>query len=221
MCRPISQYGPRRKSKKGFTLLEVLLALMIFSSLSMAASQVFNNVLRSDAQMSDVGASLKNLQRALIVLDSDFRQMLARQYRNGGEQAKEQLLEIEDNLLDSESSGIRFVRGGWINPQQLYPRSEVVKVGYRTRDEKLERIRWLYPDDSSSMEPAEMTVMEGVKSIRFEVLNNKKWTDKWNTAKTMPEGIKVILDTEKYGELTRIYMLPGQKMAGAADGNNT
>ncbi len=206
------------KKTAGFTLLEVLLALMIFASLSMAANQVFSNVLRSDEQMKEVGAKLKNLQKTIIVLDSDFRQMLARQYRNGGEGAKEQLLEISDNLLDSEVQGIRFVRGGWINPQQLFPRSEVVKVGYRIRDEKLERIRWLYPDDSPSMEPAEMTVMEGIKDISFEVLNGSSWTNEWDAPAEMPKSIRVSLDTKQYGKITRVYLLPAQKLL--AQGTN-
>ncbi len=222
------QLQPNKKNKRsilgktaGFTLLEVLLALMIFSSLSMAANQVFSNVLRSDAQMKDVGAALKELQKTIIVLDSDFRQILARQYRNSGNNADEKLIEIEENLLDSEAQGIRFVRGGWINPQQLFPRSEIVKVGYRIRDEKLERIRWLYPDDSPSMEPAEMTVMEGIEDIEFEVLKGSSWTKEWNSALEMPKGLRVRLETKHYGTLTRVYLLPGQKLPAESEQQNT
>ena len=102
--------------------------------------------------------------------------MLARQYRNGGEEASEKLIELGDNLLESQSQGIRFVRGGWVNPQSLFPRSEVVKVGYRIQDEQLQRIRWMYPDDSATTEPAEMTVMKGVNDIQFEVFNEKGWS---------------------------------------------
>ncbi|MEI8608635.1 type II secretion system minor pseudopilin GspJ [Enterovibrio sp. Hal110] len=106
----------------GFTLIEVLLALMIFATLSVAANQIFRNVINANQQTEEVGDALKTLQRSLVIMDSDFRQMLARQYRNGGDEAQDKLLELGDNLLDSEAAGIRFVRGGWINPQQLFPR---------------------------------------------------------------------------------------------------
>lgn len=106
----------------GFTLIEVLLALMIFATLSVAANQIFRNVINANQQTEEVGDALKTLQRSLVIMDSDFRQMLARQYRNGGDEAEDKLLELGDNLLDSEAAGIRFVRGGWINPQQLFPR---------------------------------------------------------------------------------------------------
>lgn len=209
MCR-------QSKKSQGFTLIEVLLALMIFATLSVAANQIFRNVIASDQQTEEVGNALKNLQRTLIIMDSDFRQMLARQYRNGGDESEQTLLEFGDDLLDSESQGIRFVRGGWINPQQLFPRGEIVKVGYRIQDEKLERIRWMYPDDSSAVEPAVMPLMEGVKSISFEVKGDDSWLKSWDTPLVMPSAIRVVLDTERYGELSRVYLLPGQTLPGAA-----
>lgn len=215
MCQAVNlPSSSHRKSKRaGFTLLEVLLAMTIFASLSMAANQVFRNVLNSDQQLSEVGNALKDLQKTIIILDSDFRQMLARQYRNGGDDAGEKLIELGDNLLESQSQGIRFVRGGWVNPQSLFPRSEVVKVGYRIHDEQLQRIRWMYPDDSATTEPAEMTVMKGVNDIQFEVFNEKGWSKKWDTPLEMPKAMRVTLDTKRYGTLTRIYLLPGQKLS--------
>lgn len=199
-------------TNKGFTLIEVLLALMIFATLSVAANQIFRNVINSNVQTEEVGNALKSLQRTLLIMDSDFRQMLARQYRNGSDEAKEALLEFGDDLLDSESQGIRFVRGGWINPQQLFPRGEVVKVGYRIQDETLERIRWMYPDNSSALEPAAMPLMEGVTGLRFEVLGDDGWKTEWEAPLSMPRAIRVTLNTERYGELTRIYLLPGQTL---------
>ncbi|WP_407331898.1 type II secretion system minor pseudopilin GspJ [Enterovibrio sp. 27052020O] len=212
MCPPI------KRDARGFTLIEVLLALMIFATLSMSANQIFSNVITSDKQTEEVGNALKTLQRTLLIMDSDFRQMMARQYRNGGDEAEETLLEFSDDLLDSESQGIRFVRGGWINPQALFPRGEVVKVGYRIQDNTLERIRWMYPDDSSSVEPAIMPVMEGVKDISFAVLGSESWQESWDSPLEMPKAIRVTLDTDRYGELVRIYVLSGQTLPAPVAG---
>ncbi|WP_028024305.1 type II secretion system minor pseudopilin GspJ [Enterovibrio calviensis] len=199
-----------KRRTRGFTLIEVLLALMIFATLSVAANQIFSNVIASDKQTQEVGDALKTLQRTLLIMDSDFRQMMARQYRDGGEEAQEALLEMGDDVNESESQGIRFVRGGWINPQALFPRGEVVKVGYRIQDDTLERVRWMYPDDSSAVDPAVMPVMEGVAEIKFEVLGSESWQSSWDSPLEMPKAVRVTLDTERYGELTRVYLLPGQ-----------
>ncbi|MDD1783586.1 type II secretion system minor pseudopilin GspJ [Enterovibrio sp. ZSDZ35] len=211
----------RTKQTKGFTLIEVLLALAIFGMIAIGVQQVFSGVVKSNEQTQEASESLKTLQRALIIMDSDFRQMLARQYRNGGEDAEEKLLEFSENLLDSESLGIRFVRGGWINPQQLFPRGEVVKVGYRIQDDTLERIRWMYPDDSSANEPAVMPIMDGVTDLSVEVLGEESWVKSWDTPLTMPKAIRLKLETERYGELTRIYMLPAQTLAAAGSSGVT
>lgn len=207
-----------RHSATGFTLIEVLLALMIFSSLSMAANQVFRNVLNSNTQTEEIGNSLKSLQRSILIMNSDFRQIMARPYRDAGEKVKDQLIEMKAGLLGSDSDGIRFVRGGWINPQQLYPRGDVVKVGYRVQEEILQRVRWMYPDDSSAVEPAVMPVMEGVKSLKFEVYNDEKWQDSWDKPLTMPKALRVTLETKRYGELTYIYLLPGQTLSDSSSG---
>lgn len=203
---------------RGFTLIEVLLALMIFATLSVAANQIFRNVINANQQTEEVGDALKTLQRSLVIMDSDFRQMLARQYRNGGDESDGKLLELGDDLLGSEAAGIRFVRGGWINPQQLFPRGEVVKVGYRLQEEKLERIRWMYADDSSATEPAVMPLMEGVTNLTFEVLGEDSWQKNWDSANIMPKAVRVTLETERYGELTRVYLLPGQEIADTPAG---
>ncbi|KXF82535.1 type II secretion system protein GspJ [Enterovibrio coralii] len=216
MCRPTNV-----KRTKGFTLIEVLLALAIFAMVGLGVQQVFSGVLNSNEQTQEAGDSLKTLQRALIIMDSDFRQMMARQYRNGGEEAEEKLLEFGDDLLDSESQGIRFVRGGWVNPQQLFPRGEVVKVGYRIQDDTLERIRWMYADDSSAVEPAVMPVMDGVKDISFEVLGEDSWTKNWDAPMQMPKALRVKLDTERYGELTRVYILPEQTLESSGSSGIT
>ncbi|MFW9277720.1 prepilin-type N-terminal cleavage/methylation domain-containing protein, partial [Glaesserella parasuis] len=52
------------RAEKGFTLLEVLLALVVFASISLTAYQVLQTVQRSDEQSRQVGERLQQLQRA-------------------------------------------------------------------------------------------------------------------------------------------------------------
>ncbi len=144
------------------------------------------------------------------MLDADFRQILTRSYRNGGEDnSKTQYLEFGTGLLGSEFDGIRFVRGGWVNPQNMLPRGEVVKVGYRVTDNKLQRLRWSYPDDSLSALPAEMTLMEEVTNFRVEVMGrtSSRWVSSW-ADKIMPRAVRLTFEVKKYGEIKRIYLLP-------------
>ncbi len=97
-----------RRAEKGFTLLEVLLALVVFASISLTAYQVLQTVQRSNVQSREVGETLQQLQRALVIMDSDFRQMAARRQRIDGQTPTERLLIAGRDVLQSEEMGIRF-----------------------------------------------------------------------------------------------------------------
>lgn len=209
---------PSRRKLGGFTLIEVLLALGIFSSLTLSANQVLNNVLNSSEQSEIVGNALKELQRTLFIMDSDFRQFAARPYRNESQQLPEQLLELGDGIIDSQGYGVRFVRGGWINPQQIFARGEMVKVGYRLQDQKLERLRWTHPDSGNASEPAVMTMLNGVEELRFEVSNDgTSWQRSWTKPLEVPKALKIIFKSQRYGEIERIYLLPAQKVVASEE----
>lgn len=60
---------------KGFTLIEVLVAIAIFASLSVAAYQVVNQVQRSNELSQARSARLQEIQRGFVYLDSDFKQL--------------------------------------------------------------------------------------------------------------------------------------------------
>ena len=77
---------PIKRRSTGFTLIEVLVAIAIFASLSVGAYQVLNQVQRSNEVSIERSERLKELQRALVFLDNDFRQMTMRQSRTNGEE---------------------------------------------------------------------------------------------------------------------------------------
>ena len=78
--------SPRQQA--AFTLLEVLLALVIFASLSLGAYQVLQGVMANDALTKVKGARLADLQRVFSLLERDFSQMVPRATRVNGENSK-------------------------------------------------------------------------------------------------------------------------------------
>lgn len=84
---------------RGFTLIEVLVSIAIFATLSMAAYQVVNQVQRSNELSAERSARLNQLQRSLVILDNDFRQMAVRQFRTDGEEASSKLVIVKEYLL--------------------------------------------------------------------------------------------------------------------------
>lgn len=203
--------------QSGFTLLEVLVAIAVFAMLSISAYQVMNNVQRSDAQSREHNARLKEIQQALVMMDNDFRQIVARKIRNQGEAPSDKILQSSEYLLDSSSQGIIFPRLGWQNPQQMFPRGEVVKVGYRVVNDTLERVWFRYPDTVVGSEALVRPILSGVEKLSFQFYSDKKWSDSWNKKAVLPQGVSVQITLEDVGEIERVYILPTSVLVAEED----
>ncbi|MEF1296418.1 type II secretion system minor pseudopilin GspJ, partial [Vibrio parahaemolyticus] len=81
MWRSNPNRANKRRAAKGFTLIEVLVSIAIFASLSVAAYQVVSQVQRSNELSQERTQRLNELQRAMVMMDNDFRQMALRQTR--------------------------------------------------------------------------------------------------------------------------------------------
>lgn len=202
---------------RGFTLIEVLVAIAIFASLSIAAYQVLYQVQLSNQVSAQREARLSELQRAMVIMDADFRQMAARTFRTNGESPSVNLLQWQDYLLDSDDKGILFTRLGWHNPQQQLPRGEVVKVGYRLKENVLERVWWHYPDTTAGQVPLIAPVLSQVESWSIRFYQRGEWTDKWQTESALPEAISLRLTLQDYGEIERVYLLTSARLGGNDD----
>jgi len=202
-------YRNNRARSQGFTLIEVLVAIAIFASLSVGAYQVLNQVQRSNEISMERSERLKALQRALVFMDNDFRQMALRQSRTNGEEPSVMLLQWKDYLLDSDAKGVMFVRSGWHNPQQQFPRGEVSKVGYRIKDKQLQRVWWRYIDTPAGQEGVVMPLLDGVESFEMRFFDGKKWQKNWETKLALPQAVALNLELEDYGNIERIYLTSG------------
>ena len=206
--RSLSPGLSRGARQRGFTLLEVLVAIAVFAMLSLSAYQVMNGVQRSELLSREHNDRLQEIQRAMVMMDNDFRQVVARRVRLQGEEATDKLLLSREYLLDSASHGIMFTRAGWQNPQQMFPRGENVRVGYRITEDTLERIWFRYPDTVVGTEPLVRPILTGVTKLEFRFYSDQKWLEEWNKDAALPEGILIRMTLEDFGEIERVYMLP-------------
>ncbi|MCG9680905.1 type II secretion system minor pseudopilin GspJ [Vibrio sp. Isolate23] len=212
MCR-----NKQSAFQSGFTLIEVLVAIAIFASLSVGAYQVLNQVQRSNALSLERSERLKTLQRALVFMDGDFRQMALRQTRTNGEESNGLLLHWKEYLLDSDAKGIMFTRLGWHNPQQQFPRGEISKVGYRIKDDVLERVWWRYADTPAGQAGITMPLIDKVEKFNVKFFDGSDWKKEWDQKAMLPQAVAVELELEDYGKIERIYMTAGGGIGGAEE----
>ncbi|WP_285349573.1 type II secretion system minor pseudopilin GspJ [Vibrio sp. D173a] len=208
------------KSNRGFTLIEVLVSIAIFASMSVAAYQVVSQVQRSNVLSQERTQRLNELQRAMVMMDSDFRQMAMRHVRNNGEEPSKQLLFWSEYLLDSDTKGVLFARLGWHNPRQQFPRGEVTKVGYRIKDEVLQRVWWRYPDTPTGQEGIVTSLLTNVEEFDMRFFDGKSWKKKWENGSELPKAVSVVLKLKDYGEISRTYLTPNGKLVSSSQDNS-
>lgn len=202
-------------TSRGFTLIEMLLAVIIFAFVGVASVAMLDTVAKSDEASQQSIARMEKLQRALMFFERDIWQISPRQVRINGEAPSKSTLAGAANFIESDDDGLSFSHAGWTNPGMVLPRSEVQLVGYRLKEQKIERLFYLYPDAVTGTEPNVQVLLEGIDELKFRYLANAsaeqsselQWLEAWDNA-TWPRAIKLTLRSDEFGTIERIFMLP-------------
>lgn len=197
--------------RQGFTLIELVIAISIFSIISTASYFFISNVLSANERNESIAEELHQLQKAMRLMQQDFEQLVNRPVRNN-------FGTIEEALKTESGQGIRFTRQGWpVLPFQTGPRSELVRVQYWLDDDQLMRRYWTTLDQPDDPVMRDMQVLAEVErmAIRFlyqDAQNALRWTETWpNTqqgATDLPLAIEVLLEIPRYGEIRRLFRCP-------------
>ncbi|MEI8642226.1 type II secretion system minor pseudopilin GspJ [Pseudoalteromonas sp. Hal099] len=203
--------------QRGFTLIEVLVAMAILAVVIMATHQILDSTTKAKEASDEKIAELNGLQTAFRLMDQDFSQMTQRTVRNEAGDAQEQYLLAGRYILESQYDGIAFVRDGWVNPINLLPRSELQAVGYRVLDDNLERVYRVYVDQLDNMEPRVQVVLKGIEELKFEFLDaNNEWQEQWQI-KALPKAVAVTLQQIEAEPIRRVFSTRAGQNSGESN----
>jgi general secretion pathway protein J len=198
---------------QGFTLLEVMIAISIFALMSMAAYQILQGVIRSGEISKRHSDKLIKIQRAMLIIEQDFTQIISRASRSETVDSEDvRVLSVAESLFDSEDQGIEFTRLGWTNPLNLLPRSNLLRVRYRLYDGQLQRQYFLYPDIIAGQEPETQVLLEDVESLSFRFWS-AGWKNSWNDKDTLPTGIEITFTSKQFAEINRMFLISESGLA--------
>lgn len=207
---------PRRD--RGFTLVEVLVSLWIFSMIGLAAHLMLRTVIDSHDRTETARESLSDLMRAMTVMEADLSQIVPRGIRDGFGDPQPPLAVPADETL------IEFTRGGWRNPLRAN-RSNMQRVSYNVEDEQLIRRFWYVLDRAEDSEPVEQVLLDGVLDLRISVADEAgeqgtTWPS-FSTKTPLPMSMELIVDTEAMGEMRRVvtFVAPALEVQTQGPGN--
>ncbi|AHE96937.1 type II secretion system minor pseudopilin GspJ [Thioalkalivibrio paradoxus] len=206
----------KRAGARGFTLLELLIAVAVFAVVSAVAYGGLQAVLTSDAQTRLRGSVLAELQITLALLERDLRQVAAIELRDrfGDRQAP---LRYSPLATEPELELVRTGNGG---TQRLR------RVAWRATEEGLERRIWEVVDPGDDQEPIARVFLaaqdrDGVHEaptleLRFVVPgpSGDETLDAWPPLRAsdhptaLPALIEVVLDVPGLGRIERHLSLP-------------
>ncbi|MDX1732818.1 MAG: type II secretion system minor pseudopilin GspJ [Halioglobus sp.] len=210
--------------QRGFTLVEVLIALGITAFVSMIAYTSISTVITSVATLRDNGDRAIEINRAWAILSRDLREFAPRPVRD-------EFGDTEPALAGGRAN--RFLlslsRAGWHNPHG-HPRSNLQRINYRLEDDELLRDSYFVLDRAGDTEAQTVVLLEGVEDmqlaflgsleqIRFESrstnVDTANWAEDWVTDTSNPEAVpqppqavEIRLQLQDWGEMRRIYALP-------------
>lgn len=216
----------------GFTLVEILVAMLIFAIMGTMAYAGLDSVVQQRTRNEDVMKRLRQVQLAMSIMSRDFAQLVPRPVRNDLGSSSGPLLANPDNVPP-----IVFTRGGWSNPLGL-TRSTQERVAYSLEDGKLMRSFWPELDVSVAAVPVKQVLLPDVTAVKIMYADaSGQFQDVWpetgangappaithspaatgNNAlpqfalggSVLPQAVSITLTLKDWGSVTRIVEVAG------------
>lgn len=196
---------------KGFTLLEVLIAITITALIGLGTWNLMGGAIRAQETSQTHATQLMLLQKTMHLLERDISQILARSVRN-------EYGEITPALTNRNALNIvEFTTGGRRNPLEK-PVSELQRVYYELNEGTITRVVKASLDDAYADEPLKQALIGGVTEMKVSFLTEQgTWTSSWppeqvdeqlDVNTVLPRAVKITFDQERYGEISRLLDLP-------------
>ena len=198
-----------RNKLSGFTLLEILIALFIFTIVSVIMASGLHSVLNSQAATEKKANSFAEIQMAVLLISRDMEQAINRPITNA------------KNILEGGMVGgprsVTFTHAGLHNPEGELQRSTLQRVRYFIEKNELTRETWEVLDQSAKTESVSRVLLNSAEDLHFEYLDEKRqfqknWppADKQNAG--LPRAIRMNLTLKNWGKISQIYLLVGDEL---------
>ena len=164
--------APHKKSQQGFTLIELMIALVIFAMLALAGWQIMDSLTKSRERGYQHQKSLSQLDYAYLQLSQDLAQTsnyvavpILSATANNTASANSAAMTPTFVLNASQMSFIRFAA-----PDPRYqPSPMLAKIQYSVAGETLTKRRFYQLDDNNET-PATSVLLTGIKDASWRAL---------------------------------------------------
>lgn len=194
------------KKIRGFTLIEIIIALFVFSIVSIIVVGALHNVLSTQSATEKKAVRLAQLQVALLFISRDFEQVIDRPIMTASGSTPEGFIGTDTTVT--------FTHAGLENPMGQLQRSTLQRTRYQLNNGVLNRFTWPTLDQTQETKPDAKALLTTVSELHFEYLDNqghfqKTWPPLGQTNVPLPIAVRVSLILKEWGKIIQLYIIPG------------
>lgn len=197
------------RRSRGFTLIELMIAVAIVAIIGTIALTGLSNVMKQQEIASERTERWREIQLAMRMLVQDLSQIHPRVTRD--ESGTTTLASVLAS--PTHQFALEFSRGGWSNPT-AFTRGTVLRVAYDIEDDMLVRFYWPVTDRTLATPPGRNELLHGVLSMQLLYIDANgnetlDWPPQQNGVGTLPpterpRAIEVTLELEDLGVVWRL-----------------
>ena len=190
-------------TRNGFTLVELLVSLLIFGTLSAAGVALLSFSVRAQEAAGERLDGLSDFRRAGALLGGDLAQAAPRLTRDAAGTTRPAFL---GGSGDTAGVALAFVRRGWDNVDEA-PRPSLQRVEYRVAGGRLERRS--YPQVDGAPPLPWSGIVEGVRRVRLRYRDGRgEWRDRWDPTdpRELPRAVELVMEAEGSGTTRQLFL---------------
>ena len=205
--------------QRGFTLLELLVAMFIAAMMFAIGYGAINQAMKNQDALKEQQDRMKEILTCMRMMEQDFVQLEPRPIRQPiGDGYLPALLGQSDPTAQPI---VQLSRGGWNNPTGVQ-RPGLQRVAYYFEKNTLRREYFTVMDPVQQSTTVKRDLLTKVKSVTFRYMDVARvWQTQWpptsvagamaqlSTLRIRPIAVEVTLDTEDWGKLVRIFEVAG------------
>lgn len=196
-----------KRRDSGFTLLEILVAVVVLAIMSFAAYGGLHALINARSATRARSQAFRHLQLAIVVLSRDVLQTVPRPIRRANGQEMPALMGGDQDIPP-----LQFTHAGRANPLGL-PHSSLERVAYGVKNGNLIRYFWPVLDRSVATDPQQQILLHGVSKMDLQFLDvSGQWVNDWPPLNSMPGtyleqpplAVRITLITKRWGSIRRV-----------------
>lgn len=196
------------RTQKGFTLIEIMLALVIFAILASITASSMYHAFDTRKRIANQAQALNTIEFAIALMKQDTLQAVSRTILGNG-------MHIFPEFT-GHADYVEFTRDGRVNPNAFELRSTLVRVAYLCKKDKLIRRFWERVDTPNRAAYQDKVILDNLNQCKFAYVTKDndivpEWQEYPSSDKNnkMPNAIRVTLSLQN-GNMSLLFIFPAE-----------